>query len=759
MPDGYGDDPLYGDIGGGLPPDWAPDPNWAPPPHWGFDDAPPADVPQAAPVDVPAMPQLAPEQPSIPPPLPPPTPDAMPPEAPPVGQAIDAIPAEPDAVTGAGGMPAEGVIGATPYAATLTPEQHYAQTVQEFGEQPLDEQGNVRIPDKAEAQRYFSELRQRDPVKFATLQVQLGDIKTKRALAEQQRVANADWEQQQANAKMRAAAMEESKRKSDALVADAMRVANTKIDRTGGVSQVGAILMGVIGGLIQGKQGGRNIGLDALNDKINRGIEAQRAELAAQREGIGIRKGALAEEYARTGDEFHASEVTRLALLQRAHDQLSMEAQNYAPDGTTALKIADMQGAIVGQQQQAVRAYESEVFGKTLKVQEAARAQQLADETLRHNRAQEQQANAALYSAAQDRKAAADARAADKAAERADKEEERGRQYAVGLPLGRLELGADGKPAIGSDGKPVVKFGSLVNADGKEYRASSPEQHKALTDKIASGAERIEVYDRINALRERVGGESGAFNSDEFQELEQLGKDAAVLAKRGTQGMSSDADMENLAIMAGVKDVTSFRSQAAKLKSARARTVSSINKELRANKYTGPALEFPEPGAATKNTPAEDRTQGLLQKPAVTYDQAIAAELAARTHSWTPTSKEVVTPDGLSQRSPAYQQAYQDAKAAVDAVWDPGASPDQQAEIARLGSAAMGGDKVARGELEKIASSAHTAKLRELAKQALTPPVDPMLGGVSRVPPPPSGIDTLLQPDPALSGVSRQGWR
>lgn len=422
------DDPDYGDPGGGgdggLPSDWQPDPNWVPPQHWGYGEAEPvpADlstidpatgIPRPPPTDTSALLEpgaalpydaTASESSPAPSPVPGPAPALSPDESyaqtvqaakdfdaaslPPPGPGPDQPPPSippplgSDAISGAGNTQQ-----LTP--STLTPDQHYAQTVQQYGEHPFDAQGNLLIPDAKEAQQYFNDLRLRDPVKFATLQTQLGDIKTKRVIAEQQRIANEDFARQQSNAKIRDQATAESRHKSDALVADALRVSKTPIDRTGGVNKIGAVLMGVIGGLIQGKQGGRNIGLDALNDKIERSIAAQKADIANQREGIAIRKGALADEYARTGDEYHSAEVTRIALLQHAHDQLSTEAQNYAPDGTTALKIADMQGAIVGQQRQALQAYQQKTFDNSVKAQTAAREQQLADETMRANRARE----------------------------------------------------------------------------------------------------------------------------------------------------------------------------------------------------------------------------------------------------------------------------------------------------------------------------------------------------------------------------------
>lgn len=296
----------------------------------------------------------------------------------------------PDAVTGAGGAPGFGDAADK----RLTPDQRYQQVAQDYAAHPdalLDKITNGAID--PETQRYLNDFARRDPAGFSELNLRLADAKMKRAAADQHRIADADYQTQQQNLAMRDKAIRDAQAKSAQLDADAQRIANTKIDPTGGMSvpqRLAGLVAAVVGGLYQGRTGSaRNPGLDALNDVINRNIETQKADLASQREGLQQRRGALAEEYARTGDLYQAAEVTRLAALKHADELLATQQQDYAPEGTRGLQIAQMRAGVQAQQAQAMQAYQQKQFDDSIKLQGVAREQQLADETRRHNRATE----------------------------------------------------------------------------------------------------------------------------------------------------------------------------------------------------------------------------------------------------------------------------------------------------------------------------------------------------------------------------------
>jgi len=629
----------------------------------------------------------------------------------------------------------------------LSPEeQHYALTAKQYASTPF------AIPDDKEQQRYLNELALRDPAGFSQLNIEHELAREKAASAERLAIINRDYDHQLANLKARTEADRITQQKSDALLADATRLAATKIDPSGGLSKgqkVAGILAAFVGGLVQGRTGSAtNAGLEALNMAINRGIEAQKADLANQREGLNLRRGALAEEYARHGNVYQAEETARLATLQYADNLLSIHQQDYDPRGTTALKIASLRQGIAAQQQQALQAFKQKTYENELKLQDARRQQQLADETAWHNRAQIGLGYAQLQSADADRRAARDARRDEKDARReeklaelADKEAERDRQFSIG-GVPHLVLDADGKPVGGGDG-PAVSYDPLRNVDGKIWRAASPEEHKELREKKTAATQLILLYDRALALRDKVGGESGAFNTAEYQELKGIEKEILLLKKAGTQGMSSDKDMDNLVAAAGADDLTSFRSRAPGIEAARERTITKLNQDFRDANYTGPAFRFPR-AMPTTNTPEEDRAVQLLEKPSGGFARELADALAERRRGLSPDEARAFGPPiseddirragfrvGIDPRTglntpsigipltPAQRGVFLD----VATNFDPDVSAEQRNDVAQLAAVAGGDTKqaaTARARLQNYVDHASSMALRDLARRALS---------------------------------------
>lgn len=656
--------------------------------------------------------------PPLAPPLAPEQPVQLPfaaPAAPPIKELPSARAPAPDALSG----------GTTGEAPTRAPEQlpeaGYREAAKKLTESPFDPAtGDLRADvSDADAQRYMNDLATRDPAKFAEISQQLGDIKTKKSLAEQARIADADWKQQQANLQARADAIKVANAKAAAIEADAQRLADTKIDPTGGLSggqRIAGVLGAIVGGLVQGRTGAaRNAGMDALNDIINRGIDAQKANLANQREGLSARRGALADEYARTNDAFHAQEVVRLAALKHADDLLATEQQKYSPRGTSFQRIAALRAQVGAAQAEARQKAGQQYFDNSLKASEQIVKERAQRETERNNREQNYLRRKEIESQAADRELQRQNRAQDKAAERADKEAERRRQFTIG-GIPRVQLGADGKPVIGADGKPVITQGRLVQNDGTEFEAASPEERKTLREKKTAGGNAIRNIDRILDIRDRVGGELDLLNSAEDQELQGLAADTVMQTKAGTQGMSSDEDMKYIARSAGVDKVTSWRDQRAKLLSARARIEANLDRAFRDSGYDGEKLTAPRGAfAKTEDTPEEIRNQRLFEKPDVSFENAARRDLADAQRA---AGKEI----GLNASNPEDQAVIRDSLARTRADYDPAASPEQQRGIRQLGIAARGDDangQAARTLLGKLAEEAQTTKLRSLAKAAL----------------------------------------
>ncbi|MBP9863733.1 MAG: hypothetical protein KBD62_37660, partial [Kofleriaceae bacterium] len=152
-----------------------------------------------------------------------------------------------------------------------------------------------------------------------------------------------------------------------------------------------------------------------------------------------------------------------------------------------------------------------------------------------------------------------------------------------------------GAPVVKADGTPEIRRDELLkNQDGTAWRAPKDTVRNELAKKMAVADQVTGIIDEVLAIRDRVGGESSAGNSDEFQRLKVLEKQLQILAKSGTQGMSSDEDMKALRDSLGAGDITSFRSRAAGLEEGRRRTVDAFNTAMKyEGNYSGERIDFP----------------------------------------------------------------------------------------------------------------------------------------------------------------------
>lgn len=127
-----------------------------------------------------------------------------------------------------------------------------------------------------------------------------------------------------------------------------------------------------------------------------------------------------------------------------------------------------------------------------------------------------------------------------------------------------------------------------------------------------------EVRD-IYAKSSRFTTASEWANSKEHQRLKVIEKEIAKVAKKGTQGMSSDEDMKNLRGAAGADNLTSFRDQAGKLGEARDLIQRNLYAAAKNRGYQGDASPFTYVDPITNRpepTPEEkDLTQMLEYDP------------------------------------------------------------------------------------------------------------------------------------------------
>jgi hypothetical protein len=380
---------LYDDALGGLPPDWAPDPAWAPPASWGY-PTPGAPVVAPAPDVVPAPIDVAAVDPALAAPMvpPPELAAAAPPDL--------AIPAAAPAIPEAAGFappaalppPAPGSISGGTFDLPLEP----------IGAEQLDvapttlADGWARDPLSNPDPTAIDNIAMTDPVGFAQLQIDQEGAKAARQAAERIRIEEEAVRSLRRDQEARKRADAATQAKSDQIVADAIALASRSPDpdrymknRSTG-QKVTDILAAVVGGLVSGRTGGPNVGLQLFQQKIDRDIAAQVADVEGQRYALGIRKGAVAEEFARTGNLAQAADTVRLATYEAAINVLAAEQQNFDPRGTAALKRGQFIQKLQAQRAASAEQMRQQIFKESLDLEKFVLDREQFAEVKRNNR-------------------------------------------------------------------------------------------------------------------------------------------------------------------------------------------------------------------------------------------------------------------------------------------------------------------------------------------------------------------------------------
>jgi hypothetical protein len=190
--------------------------------------------------------------------------------------------------------------------------------------------------------------------------------------------------------------------KSDAITADAIKLAGTKTDpdrymnnRSSG-QRVVDIITAVLGGLIAGRTGGPNVGLQMIQKRIDADIDAQRQDIENGKASLGLRQGAVAQEYQRTGNLYQAAEVVRMATYQAAINKIQTDQQNFDPRGTSFRDRGQLIQGLVGAQAQAQETQRKELHTESLAEIKEQREQALAASTIAHQAAETAKLRGAL---------------------------------------------------------------------------------------------------------------------------------------------------------------------------------------------------------------------------------------------------------------------------------------------------------------------------------------------------------------------------
>ena len=492
----------------------------------------------------------------------------------------------------------------------------------------LTYQSPFEIPDQAQRDEALKKL---SDVDLAQLEYKHELAKQNLVAADKLKASREAVEREAANAQRYQAAIDHAQKSSESLQADAKALANAPdayMKSRSTMQTIAGYTAAILGGLVQSKTGGVNQGLAMIDKAIDRYVDAQKSSLD-------MRRGAVAAQFANAGQAYHASEALRLSMYDQAQNEIEAKMLQFDPQGTQALNGEKLRRDLVAKKAQLIQKYQSDRFKEGLDLYKAItdrgkaigelgdkEAQRVQEEKKiaeqhRHNTQEEGIAwsNANTSAKSQTWTEKYQGRSLDLEAQKLTAAEGKElRELGIGKLVPTVEKDDTGAIKTDALGQPVLALGgSLKNADGKDFKAPDAESARVLRQKMTAASEINDIIDEVLAIRDKVGGESSLVNSPEYQKLKAAEHRLTVLAKEGTQGMSSDEDMKHLAGALGADDITSFRARAAGLEAGRDRTTQALNKALQSNRYTGKPIDFPNRWVAPPETTKENKAYEELK--------------------------------------------------------------------------------------------------------------------------------------------------
>lgn len=666
----------------------------------------------------------------------------LPPAPSPLSPAPVALPAiEP--VTGElepPGFPAEstpaGLAGAPPPA-----EQQYAAMAAEYDRDPNKLLDRLMHPGEIDAstQRYLDAYAARDPAGAVVLRRRIDDARLAHGAAERARIEKESLDRQMENLKALQKARAEAATKSAAIDAEATKISETQIGyHPSTLQRIAGIIAAVVGGLYQGRTGSaRNPGLDALNDIINRDLEEQKLNLANRKDMLNQRRSALGELVARSNDQYQADEVMRLAALKAADQQLAFEQTKYAADGVRGMDLAALRAGVNAQIAANKEARDQKLFDNSVKLQNAAREQQVADEASRHNRATEGIDYAKLQIERNKDKADSTVWTPDqlKVLNTVD-----GRVPPVPpIPMTQKAY----SQWLGTQ-KEYEQYATAARANNPNERARelavsgvvdntgapvlfSESNIKAVRDGKENAEEMVRLTDDLLRMIKQNGWSSDFIKSKEWRKAR--ANYGEILIKKKEQdklGVLTGPDVDLVTKEIGTEDPTEMRSQQVidALLHFRHNQVEGINTKLRTQAALpeGRTIKRWEPPLNVEPAPVSPEQAALTRlkaKPDVSRDEA----RAQGGHDWLVAHPEFprnamgqveFTTPGVREGWLAAQQEAEDQRHEV--------SPQQRRDLAELVHRGTSGDLATRARvlelLDGVAKDGSTARIRQLAGES-----------------------------------------
>lgn len=610
-----------------------------------------------------------------------------------------------------------------------TPEQqHFAQTMKDYEGRWGD------IPDPVERDAAAKLIATRRPGDFLVYQAHLAEAKDTRAAADRLQIERENLDREKQIYADRQVADKATQAKSDQIIADRTKLAGTHVDpgrwmsSRSPIQKVAAVLAAVIGGLVQGRTGSaHNIGLEFIQKQIDQDIDAQKADIENQKGSLDTRQGAVAQEFARTGNLAQAAETIRQTTYQTAINGLAAKQQDFAPGGTSFVRVGSAIAGLQSMQQASLETHLKEEHTQTLADIKEVREQALAKATITKSNAE----TAKLYSEI------------NKAKEK-DQVLTPAQVHAQfpDLPLAAIPPTPVTQKELGQHIETFNKsletvdktrannpaelnrqlsVGEIVDNSGTPVRFRSEPVASKIADAKGAVDSGAHLIDKIVAARQRYGWSSDLIKSPEWRQM-QADYGALVLQKKNTDqlGVLSESDMDLIGKSLGTTDPTEARDPIAGLNAARENMINNVNAQIRGQAVLpeGRTVQRWEPPAPPK--PHEETKEEVAVKKLLAEDT-----MADRAAQLTP---------GLAERLPVFKEKRGQIDAMAADIRGPG--PEAVAALQRDMQREPGdslriraekqlqaiADKrqAALGHLENVASNSLSPVVRTYASQALT---------------------------------------
>ena len=502
-----------------------------------------------------------------------------------------------DAITGVGPTPA------SPMAPGLgIPEDMFQAAMRGV---PMETQGTPELPEEyLTNQEAGIAYAMQSPEQQLNQQLDLEQRRSDMQRTALAKASKADAEEAERDERDWRTSRETSRRDIEQIEAEAKAEAGREIDINRGWAnastgtKIAGIFSALAGGLVAHKYGGRNSGLEMIDNLINRDIDAQKFN-KSQRVNDLTRRGASARDrLAMAGDDFREETRLRLTSYDRVLGQIASDAQNFDPRGTQAIRYgqayqdlaakraqtaADAQKRIADQYKEQLDFAGKELDLLTKKAA-LAKAQRAAMGGGGGGSGASGRLTPGQWAATQGENGRPPT---DMTAKEYDQWIARGNKLSQGAfhSTQAAKAARENSPEwIAGD----LGVSEMVNEDGSPTLYRDADDGKRIAKLKASVDTVARLIDQIKAARAKYGWSSDLAKSDEWRRIKSDNAALTIAAKTLAElGVLAGPDMEIIAEMKGTSDPTEMRDPTAGLLQMRSNAILGFNEEARASARVG----------------------------------------------------------------------------------------------------------------------------------------------------------------------------